>query len=159
MKNVKLSIAMLAATILMVQGVASAEPVPTPKPETFIKWRQSAFTVYGWNTNRIKASLEGTYNKDDVIKGATVIAAVANTGMEKLFPPGTEKGKGWEATEAHADLFKNLKRFAELNANLAKEATELANVAHNGDQAAVKAQFGKMTKTCKTCHDDYKVKD
>ena len=146
------SLAILAAS-------ATVFAQQAPKPETLIKWRQSAYTVFGWNTNRIKASIEGQYNKDDVIKAANAIAAVSGTGMEKLFPAGTEKGKGWEPTEAHADLFKNMKRFAELNASLTKEASELANVANTGDLAAVKAQFGKMTKACKTCHEDYKVKD
>jgi cytochrome c556 len=29
----------------------------------------------------------------------------------------------------------------------------------SGDQAAVKEQWAKLTRTCKACHDDYKAKD
>ena len=35
----------------------------------------------------------------------------------------------------------------------------LAKVAATGDAAAVKAQYGKLSKTCKACHDDFKIKD
>jgi len=39
-----------------------------------------------------------------------------------------------------------------------KEANEKAKVAAAGDAAAVKAQFGKLSDTCKGCHDDFKAK-
>jgi cytochrome c556 len=34
----------------------------------------------------------------------------------------------------------------------------MAKVAATGDEAAVKAQFGKLSETCKACHDDFKAK-
>ena len=40
-----------------------------------------------------------------------------------------------------------------------KEANEMAKVAAGGDAAAVKEQFGKLSDTCKGCHDDFKIKD
>jgi cytochrome c556 len=76
-----------------------------------------------------------------------------------LFPPGTEQGKGWHDTTAKPELFKDTKHFAELGASFGKEATELATVAANGDPAAVKAQFAKLNRTCKACHDDFKGKE
>lgn len=148
----------LAATCLVV-CTAGAQAQQGPKPETLIKWRQSAFQVVAWNSGRIKANVEGTYNKEEVLKAANAIAAVANAGLGSLFPPGTETGKGWHDTTAKPELFKNLPRFAELGGNFNKEAAELVKVAANGDAAAVKEQFGKLSKTCKACHDDFKSKD
>lgn len=147
-----LAVAVLAASV-------SALAQQAPKPETLIKWRQSAYQVIAWNSGRIKAAVDGQYNKDDVIKAANAIAAVGNSGLGNLFVPGTEQGKGWHDTTAKAELFKDIKRFNELNTNFSKEATELATVAATGDAAAVKVQYTKLTRTCKTCHDDFKGKE
>jgi cytochrome c556 len=148
-----------ATALAVLAASAAAFAQQAPKPETLIKWRQSAFQVIGWNAGRIKASLDGQYNKDDVIKAANTIAAVANSGLGSLFAPGTDQGKGWHDTAARPELFKDGKRVAEHAANFSKEATELSRVAALGDAAAVKEQYGKLTRTCKACHDDFKAKD
>jgi hypothetical protein len=66
------------------------------KPEDAIKWRQSGYGFMAWNMARIKMNVEGAYNKDEVIKAATAIQAIANSGMGALYLPGTDKGTGWE---------------------------------------------------------------
>ncbi len=147
----------LAATVVAVSGYAIAQQAP--KPENLIKWRQSVFQVIGWNTGRIKANVEGTYNKDEVVKAANTLAALSKSGFEGLFVAGTEQGKGWHDTSARAEVFSNNKHFVELAQNFSTEAGNFATVAASGDQATVKAEFGKLTKTCKACHDDFKAKD
>jgi cytochrome c556 len=147
----------LAGAVLAASIGAFAQQAP--KPETLIKWRQSAYQVIAWNSGRIKASGEGQYNKEEVIKAANTISALANSGLGTLFAPGTEQGKGWHDTTAKSEVFKDSKHFAELGANFSKEATELATIAVNGDAAAVKLQYAKLTRTCKACHDDFKVKE
>jgi cytochrome c556 len=145
----------LAALACTLAGTAAAQQAP--KPETLIKWRQSAFQVVAWNSGRIKASLDSGYNKDQVLRSATVIAAIANSGLSSLFVAGTETGKGWHDTTVKADAFTNTARFAELGGDFAKESGELVRVASSGaDAATVKEQFGKLQKTCKTCHDDFR---
>jgi cytochrome c556 len=148
-----------AAVIAVIAASASAFAQQAPKPENLIKWRQSAFQVVAWNSGRIKANLEGSYNKDEVIRAANTFAAVANSGLGSLFAPGTEQGKGWHDTTAKAEAFKDTKHFGELGANFAKEANALASVAGGGDVAAIKTQYGALTKTCKACHDDFKSKE
>jgi cytochrome c556 len=149
----------LAAVISTLAASASALAQQAPKPENLIKWRQSAFQIVAWNSGRIKASLDGQYNKDEVLRAANTIAAVANSGLGALFAPGTEQGKGWHETSARPEVFKDTKHFGELGANFAKEANELASLAAGGDAAAIKTQYGKLTRTCKACHDDFKAKD
>jgi cytochrome c556 len=145
----------LAALAGTVAGTASAQQAP--KPEALIKWRQSAFQVVAWNSGRIKASLDGGYNKDQVLRSANVIAAIANSGLSTLFVAGTETGKGWHDTTVKAEAFSNTPHFAELGGEFAKESNELVRVASSGaDAAAVKEQFGKLQKTCKSCHDDFR---
>jgi cytochrome c556 len=128
------------------------------KPEDAIKWRQSAYTTMGWSMARIKANLEGTFNKDEVVKSANVIQAIANSGMGALFPAGTDHGTGWEATRVKPEFFTNKEGVGKVAMAFNKEANEMAKVAATGDAAAVKEQFGKLGGTCKGCHDDFKAK-
>ncbi len=155
MKQPSLTLVLAATVALAAAGSACAQQVP--KPEALIKWRQSAFQVVAWNSGRIKSSLEGGYNKDQVLRSANVIAAIANSGLGSLFAAGTESGKGWHDTTIKPEAFTNTARFAELGGEFAKESTELVRVVSSGaDAAAVKDQFGKLQKTCKSCHDDFR---
>lgn len=152
----------LASTLaLAVLAVAAGGAVAqqAPKPEVLIKSRQSAFQLVAFNSARIKANLDGTYNKDEVIRAANTISAIAGSGLGALFAPGSETGKGWHDTTAKPELFKDLKKFAELGGNFNKEAAELSKVAAGGDVGAIKEQYAKLSRTCKACHDDFKSKD
>jgi len=147
-----------ACTLAIAAASTAANAQQAPKPEQVIKWRQSAFQVVAWNTGRIKASLDGSYNKDEVLKAAATIAAIASN-LSPLFPAGTEQGKGWHETGAKPELFKETQKVGELASSFSKEASELARVAAAGDTAVVKDQFGKLTRSCKACHDDFRAKD
>ena len=149
------SLFLAATAALAVAGTALAQQAP--KPENLIKWRQSAFQVVAWNSGRIKASLDGGYNKDQVLRSANAIAAIANSGLGSLFAAGTETGKGWHDTTVKADAFANTAKFAEHGGDFAKESSELVRVVSaGGDAGAVKDQFARLQKTCKSCHDDFR---
>jgi len=110
-----------------------------------------------WNSGRIKANLDAGYNKDQVLRSASTIAAIANSGLGSLFAPGTESGKGWHDTGVKPEAFANAAAFGEHGAEFARESSELVRVVSSGgDAAAVKEQFGKLQKTCKSCHDDFR---
>ena len=154
MKQVKPFLVAVALTV-----TASAFAQQAPKPETVIKWRQSVYQVLAWNSSRIKANVEGQFNREEVIRAANSTAAIANSGLGALYAPGSEQGKGWHDTSAKPEIFKDGKKVGDLAGSFVREANELAKIAANGDQAAVKAQFGKLGQSCKACHDDYKIKD
>ena len=149
----------LVTAMLMVTSMATMAE-QAPKPEKLIQWRQSAYRFIEWNVARIKSSIQGTYNKAEVVAAANAISGIANSGLPALFVPGTEKGKGWHETAANAEVFKDRAKFTELSNSFSKEAVELAKVAASGnDAAAIKEQFGKVTRSCKACHDDFKGDD
>lgn len=155
----KFGISSLLATLLLSCSAGAFAQQAPAKPEQQIKWRQSVYQVLGWNSGRIKANVDGQYNKDEVVRAANAIAALANSGIGSLFGPGTETGKGWKETATKPEFFKNPQKVGELAGNFNREANELAKVAATGDAAAVKAQFGNLGKACKACHDDFKAKD
>lgn len=145
---------LLTVLALAVAGTASAQT----KPEDAIKWRQSGYAFMAWNMSRIKANVEGTYNKEEVMKAANAIQAIANSGMGALYLPGTDKGTGWEKTRAKPEIWTEKEKLGKAAMAFNKEANEMATLANMGDAAAVKAQLGKLGGTCKGCHDDFKAK-
>ena len=148
----KFVLALLATTLA---GTALAQV----KPEDAIKYRQSGYAFMAWNMARIKMNVEGSnYNKDEVVKAANAIQAIANSGMGALYLPGTDKGKGWEETRAKANIWTDKEKLGKAAMAFNKEANELAKVAANGNADAVEEQLGKLGGTCKGCHDDFKAK-
>ena len=143
-----------ALVLVAVAGTALAQQ--GPKPEDMIKIRKAGFGFMAWNFGKIKANLDGNFNKDQVIAAANVVAATAGSGMGALFAPGTEKDVGDQKTRVKPELFQQPDRVKELMGNLSREANELVKVAATGDVAAIKAQFGKTGGACKACHDDFR---
>jgi len=151
MKSVASAIA--ALVLVSLAGTASAQAL---KPEEMIKFRKAGYSFMSWNMGKIKANVEGSYNKDQVIAAANLIAATANSGMGALYGPGTDKEVAGEKTRVKPEFFEQPEKVKELAMSFAKEANELAKVAATGDAAAVKAQFGKTGGTCKACHDEFR---
>jgi cytochrome c556 len=144
---------------LLIAGVAGASfAQQSLKPEEMIKIRKSGYSFMSWNMGKIKANLDGNFNKEQVIAAANVVAATANSGMGALFAPGTEKDVGDQKTRVKPDFFDpaNKNKLSEVAMNFNREANELAKVAATGDVAAIKAQFGKTGGTCKGCHDAFR---
>ena len=92
------ALTLATASLLGATLALNAQAQQAPKPEQLIKWRQSAYQLLAWNTGRIKANVDGTYNKDEVVKSANLIAAIANANLGQLYAPGTETGKGFHET-------------------------------------------------------------
>ncbi|TRZ56036.1 MAG: cytochrome c [Rhodocyclaceae bacterium] len=151
--KLRYSVAALTAIVL------SSGVVAQVKPEQQIKWRQSVMQVQGWSMARIKANVEGNYNRDQVVQAANILQATANGGLGSLFPPGTEMGSGWHETKTKAAMFTDSDKVKEVAMAFNKEANELARVAATGDSATVKAQFGKVGQACKGCHDKFRVEE
>lgn len=146
----------LAGALLASAGAASAQVVG--KMEDQIRWRQSAYHTMAWSMGRIKANVEGTYNKDQVVEAANVIQAIANSKMGALYQPGSDKGKGWKETRLKSEFFGS-KDLGQIAQNFGQQANEMAKVAAGGDAGAVKAQFGKLGEACKACHDKFRQED
>ncbi|WP_334157460.1 c-type cytochrome [Oryzomicrobium sp.] len=126
------------------------------KTEDAIKFRQSAYGFLAWNMGKIKANLDGNFNKEQVANAARAIAAVANSGMGALYVPGSDKGAGWKETRLKSEFFAQQEEAGKLARAFGAAANELEKVAATGDVAAIKAQFGKTGETCKGCHDKFR---
>lgn len=143
-------------TLTAIAGTALAQVIG--KTEDQIRWRQSAYHTMAWSMGRIKANVEGTYNKDQVVEAANVIQAIANSKMGYLYQPGSDKGKGWKETRLKSEFFGS-PDLGQIAGNFNAAANEMAKVAAAGDAGAVKAQFGKLGESCKACHEKFRKED
>lgn len=147
---------LIASAALLSAGFSHAGPI-----EDQIKYRQSAYSFIGWNTNKIKSQLDKpeTFSKEDVIAAANAIAAAANSGLGALYGPGTDQGEGWRKTRLKPEFFQKPEEAKKAAITFNLEANEFAKVAESGDVAQIKAKFGKLTQSCKSCHDSFREKD
>jgi cytochrome c556 len=155
MKMQKMTLIAIALTTFA--SAASAGP-----NEDQIRFRQSAYSVAAWNLGKIKSQVvehPDTYKKESVIAAANVLSAIASSGLEALYGAGTDQGIGWQKTRLKPAYFEKKDKADELNQAFQKETKELAKIAEAGDVAAIKAQFAKVSETCKSCHDQFRLKD
>lgn len=153
-KNTKMLVAGL--TLATLAGAASAQVVG--KMEDQIRWRQAAYHTMAWSMGRIKANVDGTYNKEQVVEAANVIQAIANSKMGALYQPGSDKGKGFKETRLKSEFFGS-PDLGQIAQTFGGAANEMAKVAASGDAAAVKAQFGKLGEACKGCHEKFRKEE
>ena len=145
---------MLVSLVLV--GLSGAVMAQQLSPEDMIRIRKSGYRFMSWNMEKIKANLDGSFNKDQVIAAANLVAATANSGMGALFGPGTDKAVGGETTRVKPEFFQQPEKVREVAMPFIRETNELARVAATGDQAAIKAQFAKTGETCAACHRQFR---
>lgn len=148
----------LAVLIAIVSSAAFAGQAEDAQ----VKWRQSAYSFTAWNCSKIKNQVVDhpeTFNKEQIIAAANAIAAVANSGLGSLYGPGTEEATGWKKSRLKHDFFDKQDDAKKVAVAFVKESNELAKVAASGDVGAIKTQFGELGKTCKSCHDGFRIKD
>ena len=153
--NRKLVLALSLATGVVT--VAAAGPI-----EDQIRYRQSAYSFISWNTGKIKKQVvdqPDSFNKDQVIAAANAIAGVANSGLGALYGAGTDKGTGFRPTQLKPEFFEKPEEAKKLGLAFNEAANELARVAQTGDRDAIKTQFGKLSETCKNCHNNFRQRD
>ena len=134
----------------------STSALAQPKPENFVKHRQSVFALMGWYFGPMAAVAKGEkpFNKDEATKASMLVATMAKLPYDS-FPVGTETIGN---TQALPTVWSNSAKFKELGTKLATETDTLARLASAGDEAGFKKQFGVVGGTCKACHDDFKKK-
>lgn len=127
------------------------------KPESAIHYRQSVYTMIGWNFSPMGDMVKGktAFDAAEFAKHADRIAFLAPQLLEG-FPQGSDTGA---KTQAKPGIWTHMDDFKSKMNDLVTQSKALAQVAKGGDEAAMKDQFKKTAGTCKACHDDYRSKD
>ena len=150
MKNLT-KIAIAAAAIAV-----ATSALAQPKPEQYVKHRQSALSLMGWYFGSLGPVAKGEkpFNKEEATKATALVATLAKLPYDS-FVAGTESIGNTQALPA---VWSNNAKFKELATKLGTETDTLAKMAAAGDEAGFKKQFGVVGGTCKACHDDFRKK-
>jgi cytochrome c556 len=148
MTKVALSLALLVGFV----GVAQAEMT---REEYAVKFRRSSFTTMTWYLGTMSRMVKGEmpYDKAVFARNAENVAFLSKLPKDG-FIPGSEGGD----TKAKPEIWSKADKFKEANDNMEKETAKLAELAKSGNFDALKDQYGKMQKTCKACHEEFKKK-
>ena len=139
-------------------GVLSAAiATAAVKPETAIRYRQSVYTMIGWNFVPLVKMVKGEtpWDAATFTKHAERIASLAPQLLEG-FPAGSDKGA---ETEAKPEIWQSMDDFKSKMDELVTQSKALAEVSKTGDEAKTREQFKKTAGACKSCHDKYRSED
>lgn len=123
------------------------------KVEDAVKYRQSAFSVMSTHMGRIGAVVKGNkpYDKAAVEADAAVIEMMAKLPWT-AFPAGSNLPN----SKAKADIWSDQDKFRAGADKLQQETAKLSTAAKSGDLNAIKAAFGAVGQSCKSCHDSFR---
>jgi cytochrome c556 len=120
-----------------------------------VKYRKASFSVMAAHFGRLGAMAQGKVPFD--AKAAAENADLVVT-LSKLpwaaFGEGTDAGE----TKAKPDIWKESAKFKAGADKLQAEAVKLAAAAKTGNLDNMKAAFGPVAETCKSCHDAFRNK-
>ena len=150
MKSIKLVVTMVAC------GIAGAT-FAQMKPADEIRYRQSVMNVAGRAfTPMIQMAQDKIpYNAEVVARNTKVLDTVIDLHWDS-FAPGTDNGA---PTKAAMKIWKEPQKFQESADNSVQAVGQLSKTVQTGDEKAIKAALGEVGKTCKSCHDDYRLKE
>ncbi|HJV97189.1 MAG TPA: cytochrome c [Albitalea sp.] len=149
-KRLGVWVAMVACVCL--PELASAQAAT---PEKAIRARQSSFYLMGQQMSRINAMLKGdqAFDKSALLTSAEAVDVIGRLVVD-YFPAGSEQGG---TTKAKPEIWKETPRFTQMAQALQSDAAKLRAAVHGGDLNTIKAAYGATSKSCKACHDAYRV--
>jgi len=126
------------------------------KPETLVKQRQAVMILHGkYFYGHLRPIAQGKipYDANRVASAAGFLEALSRMPWDG-FAPGTKDVK----SAALPAVFTDTAKFKEAQDRYQSEAIKLVSVIKNGDEAAVKAQIGAVSKACDGCHESFREK-
>jgi cytochrome c556 len=145
-----------AALIFVIVAGAAGYAFAHSGAQGIVKQRMDAMSDIGKAMKTIAQMIRGqsTFDSATAQKAAKDIGHNA-AQIPELFPEGSIEGPS-EATPA---IWENWEEFAAMAARMETAANDLAAAAQTApDGVAIAAQFGKVGKTCNSCHGKFRVK-
>ena len=127
------------------------------KPEDAIMYRQSVMTIIGHHMGQMGAVVTGKkpYEKQEFSHNASVIQMLSTLPWEAFMAPGSVKGN----TKLKSSALREKDEFMAKAKTFETEIQKLVKVSAADNFNAIKAQFGEVAKSCKSCHHDYRSKE
>lgn len=141
-----------AATLAALASLPAAAQFQ--KPEDAIKYRQSAMFVMANHVGRIGAMVNARvpYDAAAATANAEIVATLSRLPFVGFVPDtaSTEKGR------ANAKVWSDRATFDDRTRKMQEEVGKLVVAAKTNNLDTLKAAFGEVGKSCKSCHDDFR---
>jgi cytochrome c556 len=153
----------LAVGTALVLLAASTAAFAADEPPNMVKYRQNFMKANSAHLGMIAAVVKGEVSlTDEVEENAEALAELGemlNANLQQLFPEGTAKGSGVE-TRALPAIWEKWGDFEQVAMRFQQETAKLAEIAEDGDMAAIGQQVGVLGKEgCGACHETFREKD
>ena len=136
-------------------GLATALPAAAQfaKAEDAIKYRKASFTVMASHFSRIGAMVQGKAPFDAKVAADNAqLAALLAPLPFTAFGEGTDKGD----TRAKPEVWSQSDKFKAAATRMQEEIARLSAATKPGDPGTIKAAFGGVGQSCKSCHDSFR---
>jgi cytochrome c556 len=143
--------------VLAVASLSAPVAFAQAKPEDQIKYRQSAMTVAARSSAALTAIVNGDvpFNKDVAQRHAAVIANLSDLPLlAGAYGPGTDRGA---PTRADPKIWSEPEKFKAAFDKFTVAANALPAAA--ADVGSLRTALSGLGKSCKSCHDDYRLRD
>ena len=153
----------LAATLVLATGLGAAVALAADEPPNVVKYRKHFMDANGANISMIASVVKGEVSLSDQIPAhANAMAEqgkLLTANLKQLFPKGTAKGETGEKSAALPAIWEKWSGFEQAAQKFQEESAKFAEVAKDGDMAAIAQQLGVLGKQgCGGCHQDYREK-
>jgi cytochrome c556 len=140
--------------VAAVIGLASALPASAQfqKPEDAIKYRQSAMFVMGNHMGRLGAMVQGRVPFDAAQAAANADVLLV---MSKLPFVGFTEGTAAANSKAKPEIWTERAKFDAGAQRMQEAMVKLNEAAKSANLDQIKAAFGPVGQSCKSCHDAY----
>lgn len=142
--------------VFIISFVFGAAYAQFSKPEDAVKYRKATMFLIVQHFKRMGAVVKGksAYERDAFSTDADVVQMLATLPWEASMEPGTDKGD----TTLSPEVFGNPEQFKKEAESFEAATAMLASTAKGGDFGAIKAEFGKVAQSCKSCHRQFRKK-
>ena len=127
-------------------------------PEDVVTYRHVQMEAAGKHMKSTALIVKGTLDRKQDLKGHAASLHALSMEFGELFPAGTDP-KSVVKTDALASIWEKPSEFQSAVKAFQDASKALVDAVDAGDEAGVKAAFGKVGKSCGGCHDDFKKDD
>ena len=150
------TLAMVGVSSLSSIAIAQESAKSARQSSNAIKFRQSVFQLIRSNIGPLGAMAKGQipYNADVMAKNAERMMQLAAMVPDYML---LDTSKFPIENSASEEVWSNLDDFNKKAQDLYLAAEALKGIAESKNESQYKAAIGKVSRTCKGCHDSYKT--
>lgn len=123
------------------------------RPADAIKYRQAAFQIMSFHSQRIGSMAKGErpFDKNTANQDAAILELLANQ-MDSAFPPGTDS----PPSRAKPEVWQEAAQFRQKMEDLKSSTRKLSEAAKSGDANNIRGAFNQTAQSCKSCHEGFR---